>query len=272
MRIIIIGSIVIAAAITCTAQGIKYVTEAEIKEQIAATPCGKNTERLSAVKELFLKAGASEDDVKIEKIKDVENVVAVKKGKTAETIIIGAHYDKTHGGCGALDNWSGIVILANIYRTIRPLNTNKTYVFAAFGREEEGLIGSTAMANQIKKEDRSAYCAMVNFDTYGLAYPQVMTNISSSSLLKLAEGVSKEMNIPFAKASIQLASSDSAPFLDRDIPAISLHGLNGRWQEYLHTADDKVSNVNIGSVSVGYRHGVYFLAKLEASPCDAFRK
>ncbi len=272
MRLITISFVIIAAAIAVSPQGIKFATEVEIKEQIAATPCGKNAERLSAVKELFLSAGASTEDVKIEKIKDVENVVVVKKGKTAETIIVGAHYDKTHDGCGAIDNWSGIVILANIYRTLRPLDTNKTYVFAAFGREEEGLIGSAAMAKQIKKEDRPSYCAMVNFDSYGLALPQAMSNISSSSLIKLAETVSKDMEMPFGRASIRLASSDSASFLDRDIPAISLHGLSGRWQEYLHTAADKVANVNIGSVTVGYRHGVYFLAKLEASPCDAFRK
>src|SRR5215204_6778229 len=116
MRFIIIGTIIIAAALAGSAQGIKYSTEGEIKEQIAATPCGKNSERLSAVKELFLKAGASVEDVKIEKIKNVENVVVVKKGKTAETIVVGAHYDKTDDGCGAIDNWSGIVIVANIYR------------------------------------------------------------------------------------------------------------------------------------------------------------
>jgi Iap family predicted aminopeptidase len=271
MRVITFVLLLIAAS-SAAGQGVRYASEAEIKEQVSAVPCVKNSERLAAVRDLFVKAGATAGDIRVDKLKDVDNLVVTKPGTTAEKIIVGAHYDRTTDGCGAIDNWTGIVIMANIYRTLRPLNTNKTYVFVAFGREEEGLYGSKAMADQIKKEDRASYCAMVNFDSYGLAYPQVMRNISSEPLIKLAESVSNDIKIPFAQASIEWASSDSAPFLDKGIPAISLHGLNDRWPEYLHTAADKVSNINIQSVNIGYRHGVFFLAKLEASPCGAFRK
>lgn len=272
MRLFKISLLIISAASGLFAQGIQYATEAELKEQISAVPCTKNTDRMAAVRDLFIKAGAAADDIKVDKLKDVDNLVITKPGKTSEKIIVGAHYDRTNDGCGAIDNWTGIVIMANIYRTLRPLNTNKTYVFVAFGREEEGLYGSKAMAEQIKKEDRPSYCAMVNFDSYGMGYPQVMRNISSQPLIDLAASVSKDIKIPFAQASIDWASSDSAPFLDKGIPAISLHGLNSRWEEYLHSAADKVANVNIQSLNVGYRHGVFFLAKLEGSPCSAFRK
>jgi Zn-dependent M28 family amino/carboxypeptidase len=259
-------------ATVAAGQGITYSTEAELKQQIEAVPCKSNRERLQAVRELFMKSGASADEVKIEKLKDVENVVVTKRGKTDDKVVIGAHYDRTNDGCGAIDNWTGIVILANIYRTLRPLSTSKTYVFAAFGREEEGLYGSKAMAEQIRKEDRPGYCAMVNFDSFGFANPQVMRNISSRPLISLAESVSKDMKIPFAQASIEWASSDSAPFLEKGIPAISLHGLNDRWPQYLHTAADKISNVNTQSVYLGYRHGVIMLARIEAASCGAFLK
>ena len=94
MRFIQMIFFTITLAIAASGQGIKYTTEAKLKGQIAAVPCVDNKGRLDAVKALFLKLGATEDDVRIEKLKDVENVVVTKRGKTAETIIVGAHYDR----------------------------------------------------------------------------------------------------------------------------------------------------------------------------------
>ena len=251
---------------------IKFSTEADIKADMELVPCKGRKERREAVKQLFVKMGAAESDVAFEKIDDVENVVVTKKGKTEETVIIGAHFDKTETGCGAIDNWSGIVIIANLYRTMKDLTTQKTYKFVAFDKEELGLLGSDAFAKQIPKDKREGYCAMVNFDSFGFSYPQAMRNISSDSLLKLAKEVSEELKMPFARAAIEFASSDSESFRTREIPAISFHGLDNQWQNYLHNPNDKLSKVNIQSVYFGYRHGLVFLSKIENSPCDSYRK
>lgn len=251
---------------------ITFSTETELKADMELGPCKGRKERREAVKQLFLKMGATESDIVFDKINDVENVVVTKKGKTDETVVIGAHFDKTETGCGAIDNWTGIVIIANIYRTMRNLSTQKTYQFVGFDKEEEGLLGSDAMAKNIPKEKRASYCAMVNFDSFGFTYPQAMRNISSDSLLELAKTVSEEMKFPFAKAAIEFASSDSESFRTRDIPAISFHGLDNQWQNYLHNPNDKLSKVNMQSVYFGYRHGLVFTSKIENSPCDAFRK
>jgi Zn-dependent M28 family amino/carboxypeptidase len=216
--------------------------------------------------------GAADAEIKIEKVKNVENLIVTRKGKTSEIVIIGAHYDKTSDGCGVIDNWTGIVILANLYRTIKDFNTEKTYVFAAFGKEELGLLGSDEMARAIPKEKRADYCAMVNFDSFGFSYPQVMKNISDSKLADLAKEVSGELKIPFATAAIEFASSDSESFRKQKIPAISIHGLSDKWQEYLHGTKDKIENVNTESVYIGYRFGLNFLAKIDSNSCGAFRK
>ena len=232
----------------------------------------KNSDRIEAVKKLFIKIGAPEADLKVEKINDVENLLVVHKGKTEETVILGAHYDKVSDGCGALDNWTGIVVLANLYRTIKDFDTQKTYVFAAFGKEELGLIGSDEMARAIPKEKRANYCAMVNFDSFGLAYPQVMTNISDTKLIDLAKEVAGEMKLPFAQARIENASSDSESFRKQKIPAIGFHGLTDKWRDYLHTTKDKVENVNSQSVYIGYRFALNYLVKIDAKGCGEFRK
>jgi hypothetical protein len=251
---------------------IKFSTEEDLKADMELGPCKGRKERREAVRQLFLKIGAPESDIVFEKIDDVENVVVTKKGKTDETVVIGAHFDKTETGCGAIDNWTGIVILANIYRTMKDLTTQKTYKFVGFDKEELGLLGSDAMAKQIPKDKRAGYCAMVNFDSFGFSYPQAMRNISSDSLLNLAKDVSEELKMPFARAAIEFASSDSESFRIRDIPAISFHGLDNQWKNFLHNPNDKLNKVNIQSVYFGYRHGLVFLSKIENQPCEAFRK
>ncbi|MDM7922939.1 MAG: M28 family peptidase, partial [Pyrinomonadaceae bacterium] len=262
---------IIPVCVSAQRPAMQFSTEAELKSDLETAPCSKNKDRREAVVALFKKAGAADTDIKIEGKDGLENVVVTKKGTTADTVVIGAHYDKTADGCGVLDNWTGIVVLANIYRTMRPHDTQKTFVFVAFDEEEKGLLGSNAFAGEIPKSERKNYCAMINFDSFGMAAPQALGNVSSSSLIKVAESASAQLKIPFASAGISYASSDSASFKNRDIPAITLHGMNDKWMDYLHTSKDKIGNVNISSVHAGYIHGLIIVSKVENSPCDAFR-
>jgi hypothetical protein len=180
---------------------LKLATEEELKEDLKLGPC-KNRDRLEAVKMFFQKMGAAEGDIKAEKIKDVQNVVVTKKGKTDEIVIIGAHYDKVSDGCGTIDNWTGIVIIGNMYRTIRSIDTEKTYVFVAFDKEEVGLVGSAAMMKSIPKETRASYCWMINLDSFGFTYPQVLANASNSKMTATAKDLADELKMPFSSASL----------------------------------------------------------------------
>ena len=265
----VLALLILVSVVSAAAQSISLSTEEDLKAALLKAPC-KDEDRQAAVGELFKSVGAEQSNIVVQE--KIGNVVVVKPGKTKEVIIVGAHFDKTPEGCGVIDNWTGIVILANLYKTIRPLETQKTFMFVGFAKEEKGLVGSGAMADDIPKEERSAVCAMVNFDSFGLAYPQAMSNISDAPLVDLAESISKEMKIPFGRAAIENASSDSASFRSKKIPAISLHGLDGRWPNYLHSNSDKFANVNIQSVYAGYRHGLVMLSKIENVPCVSFRK
>lgn len=249
----------------------KISTEAAITEDINSVNCN-NKERLESVKQLYLKMGATEDQIRIEKQGGAENLIVTKKGSKTGKIVVGAHYDKTSEGCGAIDNWTGIVITAHLFRTLNKYDTFKTYEFVAFGKEELGLIGSDGMADAIPKEERAGYCSMVNFDSFGFTYPQAMTNISSDTMIELAESTAKEIQMPFASAPIPGASSDSESFRKRKIPAITFHGMNGDWPKYLHSSRDTVKSVSMRAVYVSYRFGLNYIVKLEAAECDAFRK
>src|SRR5688572_5447914 len=116
--------------------------------------------------------GAPASDISVEKFDGVENITLLKRGSTPEVIVIGAHYDKVSHGCGAIDNWTGVVAIAHLYRTIKDQPLKKSVLFVGFGREEDGLVGSKEMVRAIGKEGRARYCAMVNIDSLGLGVPQ----------------------------------------------------------------------------------------------------
>ncbi len=246
----------------------KEAVEASVK----SVPCPHN-ERLDGVRRLFKEAGATDEEIQVEKFdKDkISNVVVRKKGTTDETIVIGAHYDRTNMGCGVVDNWTGVTIVSHIYKTLRPLETTKSYVFVAFDREEEGLKGSRQMAKAMEKPAINQTCAMVNFDSFGMAAPMALKNASSPKLIRLATDLADESKFKFQAVEIEGASSDSVSFRDRKIPSITLSGLAGNWQQILHTSDDKIGKVNMDSVYMGYRFGLVYLANLDAAPCQAHR-
>jgi acetylornithine deacetylase/succinyl-diaminopimelate desuccinylase-like protein len=122
----------------------------DIQREFTSVPCRKQ-DRLPAVRALFEKMGAKPEELVSQKTGGVENLAVRRSASGTETIIIGAHYDFVGGGCGAVDNWSGIVALAHIYRTTGTFRFRKNIVFVAFDREEEGLIGSARWPERLRK-------------------------------------------------------------------------------------------------------------------------
>jgi hypothetical protein len=250
---------------------VAFSTQEQLAEDIALAPC-KDSERLNAVKALFMKMGAREDELAIEKLDGVENLVLRKRGKSPATIVIGAHYDKVAAGCGAIDNWTGIVTLAHIFKGFKDIPVEKNLVFVAFGREEQGLLGSKAMVKTISKEEVNNYCAMVNIDSLGMTALEIMENTSSGPLIKRAVDVAKRIKAPVTPVTITGADADSSSFLSKKIPAITISAISSEWRQILHSDNDQVSRVNSLSVYVGYRLALALVGELHNLPCDASRK
>ncbi|HSD87649.1 MAG TPA: M20/M25/M40 family metallo-hydrolase, partial [Kofleriaceae bacterium] len=77
------------------------------------------------------------------------NLVGYIPGDTDDIIIIGAHYDHLGDGhLGANDNASGVAAMLAIADAIKAKGTkpHRTIAFAAWGAEEEGMIGSAFYA------------------------------------------------------------------------------------------------------------------------------
>ncbi len=249
---------------------VEISTPEEIKAELSSVPC-KDGERLAAVQALFERVGAPASDMSVEKYKGVENLVVRKQGTSADIMVVGAHYDKVSDGCGVVDNWSGIVAIAHLYKTLKNVSLSKTIIFVAFGKEERGLIGSRAMVDAIAKDQLGQYCAMVNIDSLGLAAPQVLDNASSKKLRELAAKIAGEMKMPFSHASVGNADADSSSFVRKKIPALTIHGLNNEWSSIIHSRNDQLSKVNPVSIYLGYRLALALISSLDESSCAAYR-
>jgi Iap family predicted aminopeptidase len=242
----------------------------QVKEDAIEVNCN-NDERLNAVHALFEKMGAQASDIVIEKIRNVENVILRKQGSSEGLIVIGAHYDKASVGCGAVDNWSGIVAMAHVYRSLRNFPANRSLILVAFGKEEKGRVGSKAMVEAIDKAQSQQYCAMINFDSLGLGVPQVMENISSKKLTIRVAEVAKRMEMPFAKGALYGPDSDSSSFIEKKIPAVTIHGVAGDFLKVIHTPNDQPKAVKAESVYLAYRLALSLTIEIDKCRCDEFR-
>jgi Zn-dependent M28 family amino/carboxypeptidase len=98
-----------------------------------------------------------------------ENVIAEKEGVNDDNVVMaGAHLDSRIEGPGINDNGSGSAALLEIAQNLgnhKPLNTLR---FAWWGREEAGLVGSTAWVNQqIEAGTLDEIALYMNFDMIG---------------------------------------------------------------------------------------------------------
>jgi len=268
MKLLIL--VLLAAALGPAQSAVHVSSPEEIKQDFDAVPC-KNKDRLRSVRALFEKMGAHASDISVQKLNGKQNLIVRLPGSTDERIVIGAHYDLIERGCGAIDNWTGIVTVAHSFRTIQQLGNKKSVLFVAFDQEEKGLLGSHEMVKAITEKDLSKYCAMINVDSFGLARPFAMTNVSSPSLVTLAEEVAASLQLSLDVAAIPQGDTDSSSFLKRGIPAVTLSGMTKDWPTILHTPRDQSSLIIPESVYAGYRMVLSMWDRIDRKPCQAFR-
>ena len=249
---------------------LSYASQEQLLEDALTAPC-KNDDRLEAARDLFLRAGAPAEAVEVVDAGRYKNIVVTIPGSGPGTIVVGAHYDKTSEGCGAIDNWAGVTMVAHLYKTLRQLRPQRTFVFVAFGGEEAGLKGSRAFVDNIAKAERTSYCAMINFDSFGLGQPQIIEEISSPKLTTFVGKVAQESKVPFSAARLGIGDSDSTSFKRGGIPAVTLHGLSNEWDKIIHTGNDQASRIRSASLYLGYILGINVLARLDGCDCAEFR-
>ncbi len=92
--------------------------------------------------------------------KEVVQVVATLPGATDRRVIVGGHFDSINmvekgvagRAPGANDDGSGTALTMELARLMAGQKWNQTMVFVAFSGEEQGLLGSAALAKRAKAE------------------------------------------------------------------------------------------------------------------------
>ena len=148
------------------------------------------------------------------------NVIAELPGRRDEWIVLSAHYDTTALSHGSYDNMSGCVGILGVLDQLKklPLNYGLRLVFC--GSEERGLLGSKAYTRD-HEEALSKIALNINLDMIGTWVGKFIARVSAEeALAHYLTYMGAELSFPLA-AKIGVYSSDSTPFADKGVPALS---------------------------------------------------
>lgn len=148
------------------------------------------------------------------------NVVLDMPGQIDEYIVLTAHYDSTSLSQGAYDNMSGSVGLLGIadYFKDHPHRYGLRFIWC--GSEERGLLGAKAYVTA-QEENLKQFALNINLDMIGCIMGKFIGCCTTEEpLVKYVEYFGNEVGFPIAVRQ-DVYSSDSTPFADKGVPALS---------------------------------------------------
>ena len=149
------------------------------------------------------------------------NVVMDLPGEIDEWIVLTAHYDSTSLSQGAYDNMSGSVGLLGIAEYFKDHAHRYGLRFIWCGSEERGLLGSKAYVAAQEEEALKKFALNINLDMIGCIMGKFIGCCTcEEALVKYLEYFGNEMGFPIAVRQ-DVYSSDSTPFADKGVPALS---------------------------------------------------
>ena len=168
-----------------------------------------------------------------------QNVILDLPGEIDEYVAFTAHYDSTSLSQGAYDNMSGSVGLLGIAEHFakRPHRYGMRFIWC--GSEERGLLGSKAYC---KNEEALKNCVLnINLDMIGCTMGKFIACVTAEE--KLCNYISYfGMEQGFGiSVSQDVYSSDSTPFADQGIPAVSFARIAPSNTATIHNSYDTVA-------------------------------
>ena len=148
------------------------------------------------------------------------NVILDMPGECDEYIVLTAHYDSTSLSTGAYDNMSGSIGLLGIaeYFTTHAHRYGLRFIWC--GSEERGLLGSKAYCAD-HEEELKKVVLNINLDMIGCIMGKFIACCTSEEkLVHYIEYMSNELGFGIS-ARDGVYSSDSTPFADKGVPAVS---------------------------------------------------
>ena len=200
------------------------------------------------------------------------NVVFDLVGESEETVIFTAHYDTTSLSQGAYDNMSGCVGLLGLadYFLTHPHRRSLRFIFC--GSEERGLLGSKAYC-EANKEAMDQIPLVINLDMIGSIMGHFIACVTGEMpLVHYVSYLGAELGFQ-VKPYQDVYSSDSTPFADLGVPAISFARIAGRDLAPIHNSYDTAAVVKAEQVQKDIDFIVAFTERMvNAAHCPVARE
>ena len=165
------------------------------------------------------------------------NVILDLPGEIDEWIVLTAHYDSTSLSQGAYDNMSGSVGILGVAEHFAKNPHRRGLRFVWCGSEERGLLGSKAYCND-HEEDLKKVVLNINLDMIGCIMGKFITCVTAEDkLLHYITYMGSEVGFPVSGRQ-DVYSSDSTPFADKGIPAVSFARIAPQNTATIHNSYD----------------------------------
>ena len=174
------------------------------------------------------------------------NVIAEIKGTEhpEEIIAFTAHYDSVPFSKGIYDNATGSTTIMQLLAYYVKNPPKRTLRFIWCGSEEIGLLGSKAYVDAHKEEIKKTYKLNINVDMTGVTIGYDIACVTGpQSLVDNINYYAKEIGFAI-KPRMGVYSSDSSPFADVGVPAISFARLSSQGGAQIHSHRDVIDHLN----------------------------
>lgn len=159
--------------------------------------------------------------------------------KPEEMIVFGAHYDSVPFSTGVYDNGAGSVIIMDILREFKANPPKRTVKFCWFGSEEVGLEGSKHFVKTYEDEVKKTIL-MINVDVAGAPLGRdVAMCTSENCLVDYINYIACDNNFSI-NVKQDIYSSDSTPFADKGVPAVSFCRFGTQGTAFIHCRHDVI--------------------------------
>ena len=179
-----------------------------------------------------------------ERIDYSQNIILTLPGQSAETIVIGAHYDGV-GNPGISDNAAGVALLLESAYRMQDLDHYYTLQYVFFGAEEVGLIGVFYFADQLTEVEIDHLILMINADVildgpnlvYAVGYIEELpewpmelvfggaeAEVLQNAITMQIDDLAAEDTQLIAKPHAIFSPSDHLAFLQFGIPIVYFYG------------------------------------------------
>ena len=168
------------------------------------------------------------------------NVVLDLPGEIDEYIVLTAHYDSTSLSQGAYDNMSGSVGILGVAEHFAKHPHRYGLRFVWCGSEERGLLGAKAYCRD-HEEELAKIALNINLDMIGCIMGRFIACCTTEEALNhYITYMGNELGFSVATRQ-EVYSSDSTPFADKGVPALSFARIAPQNTATIHNSYDTMA-------------------------------